>query len=211
MFYQPSAEAPHGGDHGLPHNPFKALISPRPIAWVASQDEAGHVNLAPFSYFNALGDAPPLLMISVTGPKAPEQPIKDTLSNILTTGEFVINLVSAAQAEAMNQSSAPYPAETDEFEAAGLEKAPSRFVRPPRVATSPAAFECRLIQHVLLPSWSEASRADLLIGEVVGVHIDDAVIRDGQVDVTLYQPLSRLGYLDYAKVERVFPMPRPKL
>ena len=206
MFYRPK-----DGDHGMRHNPFKALVSPRPIAWVSSQDGAGRVNLAPFSYFNALNEAPPLLAISVNGLKTPEEPEKDTLRNILETKEYVINLVPAALAEAMNQSSARYPADVDEFERAGLEKAPSVEIAPPRVAASPASFECRLWRAIELPSWTPEARGDLLIGEVVGVHIDEAVIRDGKVDVTLYQPLSRLGYMDYAKVDKVFQMPRPKI
>lgn len=206
MFYRPKDR-----DHGLPHDPFKALVSPRPIGWVSSQDAEGRVNLAPFSYFNAAGDTPPLLTLSFTGPKTPGELTKDTLRNIAETGEFVVNVVPGALAEAMNQSSAPYPDGVDEFEKAGLEKAASVEVAPPRVAASPAAFECRLLQAIELPCWRPDGRQDMVIGEVVGVHIDEAVIRDGLVDVTLYQPLARLGYMNYAKVESVFDMRRPSI
>ncbi|MEL6979443.1 MAG: flavin reductase family protein [Pseudomonadota bacterium] len=206
MFYRPK-----DGDHGMRHNPFKALVSPRPIAWVSSLDAQGRANLAPFSYFNALADAPPLVMISINGPKTPEQVEKDTLRNVTATGEFVVNLVGAAHAQAMNQSSAPYPHGADEFEEAGLEKAQSVEVAPPRVKGAPAALECRLVEAKPLPVWDPARRSDLLIGEVVGVHIDEASIRDGRVDVTLYQPLARLGYMDYAKVSEVFEMHRPRI
>ena len=206
MFYRPK-----DNDHGMRHNPFKALVSPRPIAWVSSLDAEGRVNLAPFSYFNALNEAPPLLAISVNGLKPTEPRTKDTLRNILETKEYAINLVSAALRDAMNVSSAQFDAGVDEFEKAGLEKAPCVEIAAPRVAASPASFECRLWRHIELPSWVPEARADLLIGEVVGVHIDEAVIREGRVDVTAYQPLSRLGYLDYAKIESVFQMKRPSV
>lgn len=204
MFYRPK-----DNDHGMRRNPWKALVSPRPIAWVASLDGEGRANLAPFSYFNALNEAPPLVAISVNGLKPTEPHTKDTLRNILETKEYSINLVSAALGEAMNTSSAQYEADVDEFEKAGLEKADCVEIAAPRVAASPASFECRLWKHVELPAWVPEARADLLIGEVVGVHIDDAVIREGRVDVTAYQPLARLGYLDYAKVDSVFQMKRP--
>lgn len=206
MFYRPKDQ-----DHGLPHNPFKALVSPRPIGWISSLDAEGRANLSPYSFFNAMSDAPPFLVIGSSGVKAPPENLKDSLSNILATREFVVNIAPAALAEQMNQSSAPYPAGVDEFEMAGLEKAPCHEIAAPRVAASPASFECRLHQAIELPCWNPASRQDLIIGEVVGVHIDDAVIRDGLVDVTLYQPLARLGYMDYAKVESVFQMQRPRL
>ena len=204
MFYRPK-----DNDHGMRRNPFKALVSPRPIAWVSSQDGRGRANLAPFSYFNALNEAPPLLAISVNGVKPTPPHEKDTLRNILETREYAINLVSAALADAMNVSSAQFDAGVDEFEKAGLEKADCVEIAAPRVAASPASFECRLFKHIELPSWVPEARADLLIGEVVGVHIDESVIREGKVDVTTYQPLSRLGYMDYAKVDSVFQIKRP--
>lgn len=208
MFYRP--EDRDHKDHGLSHNPFKALVSPRPIAWVSTVDAEGRVNLAPFSYFNAVNDAPPILMLAFNGPKSAERREKDTLANILGQGEFVVNLVSSALKDHMNVTAAIYPADVDEFERAGLEKAPSQIVAPPRVAASPAAFECRLLSRHELPVWSAQQSCDVVFGEVVGVHIDDGVVKDGKVDVAAYQPLARLGYMDYAAVEAVFPMPRPK-
>ncbi|MEM9726365.1 MAG: flavin reductase family protein [Pseudomonadota bacterium] len=205
MFYRP-----RDADHGLRHNPFKALVAPRPIGWVSSRDAEGRANLAPFSYFNAFGDAPPLLGLAFNGVKDADGARKDTLSNIEATGVFAVNLVSAALGDAMNATSGRYPAELDEFEHAGLEKAPCREIDVPRVAASPAAFECRLWRVISLPAWGPEHRADLAIGEVVGVHIDPAVIADGRVDVTRYRPLARLGYRDYAAIDAVFQLTRPE-
>lgn len=205
MFYRPEARPAV-----LKHDPFKALVSPRPIAWVSSMDGEGRVNLAPYSFFNAVGDRPPLLMIAPNGHKAEEPVGKDTLRNVLETEEFVVNVTPARLAEAMNVTAAPYGVGEDEFVAAGLEKAPCEIVRPPRIASAPAAFECRLIRHVALPASERTQRVDALFGEVVGVHIDDAVIDGDRVDVTRYRPLARLGYMNYATVDAVFDMPRPR-
>ena len=200
MFYRPGVEP-----HGLPHDPFKAIVTPRPIGWISTVDAEGRVNLAPYSFFNAIADRPPLVAYSSTGAKPGLTERKDTLANIRETGEFVVNVVSYALRDAMNASSAGLAPETDEFEAAGLEKAPSRVVAPPRVKAAPAALECRAWKIIDLPGeWNT-----LVIGEVVGVHIDDAMLRDGMLDVTLYQPLSRLGYRDYAAVAEVFALDRP--
>lgn len=200
MFYRPGLEP-----HGLPHNPFKALIAPRPIGWISTLDAEGRANLAPYSFFNAIADTPPMVMYSSTGPKPGSPERKDTAANIRATGEFVVNIVSYALRDAMNLSSGGYPAELDEFEQAGLAKAPCQVVRPPRVAAAPAALECRAWRIIDLPGEANV----LTIGEVVGVHIDNSVLRDGMVDVTLYQPLARLGYRDYAAVEQVFALRRP--
>lgn len=204
MFYRPVVEA-----HGLKHNPFKALVAPRPIAWVSTVDGAGRVNLAPFSFFNGVAEAPPILMFAAYGKKAQEPLDKDTLRNVLETREFVINLVTYDLREAMNITAAPFAAGEDEFERAGLTKAASREVAPPRVAESPVAFECRFLTRTELPSTDPGYTNGAVFGEVVGIHIDDAVIRDGMVDVTLYRPLARLGYMDYTAVSEVFSMPRP--
>lgn len=208
MFYRPE-ERPAV----LKFNPFKALVSPRPIAWVSSRDAHGRGNLAPFSYFNAVYDAPPMVMIAPNGGKPNDQggggPTSDTLSNILETGEFVISLVGFEQRDQMNATSSGYPIEVDEFDAVGVEAAPSEMVAPPRVAGSAAAFECKLLKVVELPSLDGAAAVKAVFGQVVGVHIRDDVIVDGQVDVTLYQPLARLGYRDYAAVRDVFQLNRP--
>lgn len=200
MFYRPGLDP-----HGLPHNPFKALVVPRPIGWISTLDTQGRANLAPYSFFNAIADTPPMVMYSSNGPKPGRDERKDTVANIRATGEFVVNIVPYALRDAMNLSSGGYPDDLDEFEHAGLEKAPCQVVRPPRVAAAPAALECRAWRIIELPGPANI----LTIGEVVGVHIDDSMLRDGQVDVTLYQPLARLGYRDYSAVERVFPLKRP--
>lgn len=201
MFYRPGQDP-----HGLAHNPFKALVAPRPIGWISSLDAEGRVNLAPYSFFNAIADTPPLVLFSSAGRKAGDGSAKDSAANIRATGEFVCNIVSYALRDAMNVTSGSHPAEADEFALAGLEPAPCRVVAPPRVAAAPAALECRLWKTVDLPGEANI----LVIGEVVGVHIDEAVIVEGKVDVTLYQPLSRLGYRDYAAVTSVFPLTRPR-
>lgn len=200
MFYRPGID-----DHGLPHNPFKAMVSPRPIGWISSQDAQGQVNLAPYSFFNALADAPPMVMFSNTGTK-PDQPFaKDSVANIRATGEFVTNIVGLGMRDAMNASSGPYAAGQDEFEIAGLKKAPSELVSPPRVAGAPGAFECKLWKIIELPGAANV----MVIGEVVGVHIDPTMLRDGIFDVLQYNPLARLGYHDYAAVTELFALNRP--
>lgn len=200
MFYRPGLDS-----HGLVHNPFKALVSPRPIGWISTLDTEGRANLAPYSFFNGVADSPPMVVYSNTGRKA-DGSGKDSLANIRETGEFVANIVPFALREAMNTTSGSYSPETDEFALAGVKPAPSAVVRPPRVAEAPASLECRLWQVIDLPGKAN----HLVIGEVVGVHIDDAVVVNGMVDVTLYQPVARLGYRDYAAVTEVFQMTRPE-
>lgn len=200
MFYRPGID-----DHGLPHNPFKAMVSPRPIGWISTLGADGKANLAPYSYFNALHDAPPMVMFSSSGGKEDRDDSKDSVSNIRETGEFVCNIVSYDLREAMNATSGGYAAGQDEFEVAGLEKAACEVVRPPRVAAAPAALECKVFKIVPLI----APHSVMVIGEVVGVHIDEAMLRDGIFDVLRYKPLSRLGYMDYAAVTETFPLKRP--
>lgn len=200
MFYRPGQDA-----HGLPHNPFKAMVSPRPIGWIGSISADGEVNLAPYSFFNALADAPPMVMFSNTGAK-PDQPFaKDSVANIRATGEFTASIVGLGMKDAMNASSGPYAAEQDEFEIAGLAKARSKLVAPPFVAGAPGAFECTLWKIIELPGENNV----MVIGEVIGIHVDEAMLRDGIFDVTRYQPLARLGYRDYAAVTEVFSLNRP--
>ncbi len=199
MFYRPGLDP-----HGLAHNPFKALVAPRPIGWISTLDAAGRPNLAPYSFFNAVADAPPLVMYASSGQK-PGGEGKDTVANIRATGAFVANVASYDLREAMNLSSAALPAGEDEFAHAGLTPAPCRVVAPPRVAEAPAALECRLWRAIDLPGAANV----MVIGEVVGVHIDDRFIVGGVVDVTRYRPLARLGYRDYAAIAEVFAMTRP--
>ena len=200
MFYRPGTR-----DHGLPHNPFKAIVAPRPIGWISSLDRDGTANLAPYSFFNAFADDPPVVAYGTSGPKIGSDERKDSIANIEATGEFVVNIVSAKLTDAMNVTSQHFPAGTDEFEKAGLQKAPCETVSAPRVAAAPAALECRLFKIIDLPGG--VSR--MVIGEVTGIHFDDAVIRDGRFDVTAFQTVARLGYRDYAKVEHVFEIGRP--
>lgn len=200
MFYRPGID-----EHGLPHNPFKAVVAPRPIGWISTVDDNGRPNLAPYSFFNAIADSPPMVMYSSTGRKIGLDEGKDSLANIRATGEFVANIVSFALKDRMNTSSGSYPAGEDEFARAGLTPLPCEVVRPPRVGEAPASLECRVWQIIELPG-----RANIMvIGEVVGVHINDAMIVEGKLDVTRYQPLARLGYRDYAAVTEVFSLKRP--
>jgi len=203
MFYEPK------DGHGLPHNPFKAIVSPRPIAWVSSLSTEGVANLAPYSFFNAVADAPPMLMIS-SSPQASNVD-KDTLENILNTGEFVVHIVPHAMRDAMNVTSGGYDHNDDEFIRAGLEKAPSHMVAPPRIANAPIAMECRHHVNVGFPGQNGVRGSHVIFGEVVGIHIADEALVDGMLDVTRYNPLARLGYMDYSTVREVFSLDRPKV
>jgi flavin reductase (DIM6/NTAB) family NADH-FMN oxidoreductase RutF len=193
-------------DHGLPHDPFKALVVPRPVGWIGTVDAQGAPNLAPYSFFNAVSDRPPMVMFSSGGRK-------DSLRNIEETGEFTCSLVGWPLREPMNLSSAPVARGVDEFELAGLGKAPSRLVKPPRVAEAPAALECRLWRLLpLAPTRPDAEPAyTMVIGLVVAVYIDDRFIRDGLVQSGEMRLLSRLGYMEYSTLtpESVFTMDRP--
>ena len=193
-------------DHGLPHDPFKALVVPRPIGWVSTIGKDGAANLAPYSFFNAVSDRPPMLMFSSGGHK-------DSLRNILDTGEFTCSIATWALREAMNLSSAAVAPGVDEFELAGLTKAASRFVKAPRVAESPAAFECRLWQTLPMPPHKPGAPPSytVVFGQVVGVYIDDAFIEDGIVQSGAMRALARLGYMDYSVLtpENTFTMNRP--
>ena len=203
MFYEPK------DGHGLPHNPFKAIVAPRPIAWVSSLDTDGNANLAPYSFFNAVADDPPMLMVSSSPQISNED--KDTLTNVMNTGEFVVHIVPHEMRDAMNASSGAYPHGDDEFLRAGLEKAPSRLVAPPRIAAAPVAMECRHHIDIGFPGKNGVRGAHVIFGEVVGIHIDDAMLVDGMLDVTRYNPLARLGYMDYSTVREVFSLERPKV
>lgn len=204
IFYEPDAR-----DRAvLPHDPFKALVAPRPIGWISTVNAAGRANLAPFSFFNAVASDPPMVMFCTGAGTAPDR-LKDSHRNAEATGEFVVNIVPYALKEKMSDTSASFPAEVDEFDAVGLAKLPSRLVRPPRVAGAPAHLECRTHQVVNLPSAPGAAPNAMTIGLVVGVHIDPSCLVNGLVDVRLYRPVARLGYFDYTAVDTVFPMDFP--
>ncbi len=204
MFYRPR------DGHGLPHDPFKAIVTPRPIGWISSLDAQGRANLAPYSFFNGCGDAPPLVMFAQTGRKSRGEGVKDTIANVRETGEFACNIVGEALKEAMNASSGTYPPEVDEFGLAGLTKAPGVAIAAPHVAEAPAVLECRAVRILDdLPSWRDHAFNIMVIGEVVGVHVRDACLRDGRLDVTTFNPVARLGYMDYTTVTDVWEMLRP--
>lgn len=199
MFYRPE------DGHGLPHNPLKAIVSPRPIAWISTQDNNGVANLAPYSFFNAVADTPPQVMFASTGTKPDQEISKDTVSNIRETGVFCINIVAETLRDAMNASTAALPKEADEFEAANLEAARCETIDCPRVLIAPASLECKLTQIVPL----EGAANFLVLGQVTGVHMRDEHMIDGRIDVTSYRPLARMGYQDYALVDEVFSLKRP--
>ncbi|TNC47886.1 flavin reductase family protein [Rubellimicrobium rubrum] len=200
MFYRPA------DGHGLRHNPFHAVVSPRPIAWISTRGLDGVDNLAPYSFFNAMASEPPQVVFGSSETKPDRDGTKDSLGNIRDTGVFCINIVEFAAREAMNASSAPHPREVDEFGAAGIAKASCETIPCVRVAGAPAALECRLTRIVRLAG--DANYA--VFGVVTGVHLRDDCLVDGRLDVTRYHPLSRLGYRDYAVVQEVFQMARPR-
>ncbi|MEL6999364.1 MAG: flavin reductase family protein [Pseudomonadota bacterium] len=205
MFYEPK------DGHGLPHDPFKAIVAPRPIGWVSTLDTDGRANLAPYSFFNGCGDRPPYVMFAQTGPKKPGGLlVKDTVTNCRETGEFACSLVSLALRDAMNASTEAFDAGVDEFEKAGLAKGAGRAIKAPHVADAPAVLECRTHQVVELPAWKEDWLNIVVIGEVVGVHVDEEHLKDGHLDVTSYNPIARMGYLDYTTVTERWEMPRPE-
>jgi flavin reductase (DIM6/NTAB) family NADH-FMN oxidoreductase RutF len=178
-------------------------VAPRPIGWISSLDAQGRPNLAPYSFFNLLSSDPPIVAFSSTGRK-------DSMTNAEAIGEFVVNLATRPLAERMNRTSAPVRAGIDEFRLAGLTPSPSRMVRPPRVAESPAALECSVTQVIdLVDTGGVSSGRWLVAGEVVGVHIDDRLLRDGFVDILAARTIARCGYRDYAEVTAIFPMPPP--
>lgn len=200
-FYEPAQ------GHGLPHDPFNAMVAPRPIGWISSRDAAGHLNLAPYSFFNAFNYRPPIVGFASIG-------YKDSVRNILETGEFGWNLATQPLAEAMNASCAHVAPDVNEFELAGLTPASSRVISVPRVAETPVSFECRLSQHLQLQG-ADGRKADtwMVFGEVVGVHIARELLRDGVYDTAAARPILRAGGpADYYTVEAAqrFQMYRPE-
>ncbi len=191
--------------HGLPHDPWKALAVPRPIGWIGTASAAGVANLAPYSFFNAVAEKPHYVVIGSAG-------AKDTLVNIQETGEFTCSLASYDLREHMNISSAPMPRGVDEFPIAGLTGVASNLIKSPRVKEAPAAFECKLWQTLDLPGAGKYRQSyTLIIGLVVGIHIDDRFIKDGRIDTGAMRPIARLGYMEYAVVtpETMFSIERP--
>jgi flavin reductase (DIM6/NTAB) family NADH-FMN oxidoreductase RutF len=200
LFYEPDSR----DKDILPHDPFKAFIAPRPIGWVSTLGPDGEVNLAPYSYFNAVGDRPPMLMFSSAGPK-------DSATFAGSGGEFVWNMPTYDLREEMNETSRTLPRGESEFARAGLEMADSRLVAPPRVAAAPVALEGRVVSVVPLKDVDGNPASNIVVfGQVVGVHLDERFIVDGRVDLTRLRPIARCGYKgDYAVVESLFEMFRP--
>ena len=199
MFYKPDE------GHNLPHNPFNAIVTPRPIGWISTRDVQGQNNLAPYSFFNAVAYVPPQVMFASTGAKLDQAGTKDSVANIQATGEFCVNIVEHAMIDAMNASSATLPHNVDEFAHAGLAHENCQTIDCQRVAGVPAAMECRVSK--ILPLKGDANFA--VFGEVTGIHLRDDCLVDGIFDITKFTPLGRLGYRDYTKVDNRFPLSRP--
>jgi flavin reductase (DIM6/NTAB) family NADH-FMN oxidoreductase RutF len=200
MFYRPA------DGHGLPHSPFNAIVTPRPIGWISTRGADGQNNLAPYSFFNAVAYVPPQVMFASTSNKPDRGDTKDSVANIRETGVFCVNVVEYAMRDVMNASSAMLPREVDEFETAGAKPVECTEIDCARVLGTPASLECRMTQIVAL----EGDHNFLVLGEVVGVHLRDDCIVDGRFDVTTYQPLSRMGYRDYTVVREIFDLKRPE-
>ncbi|HEY2890247.1 MAG TPA: flavin reductase family protein [Dongiaceae bacterium] len=203
MFYDTMTKS-----HGLRNDPFKALVVPRPIGWITTIDKQGRVNLAPFSFFNAIAEDPPMVLFAPGGRKA-DRPVKDSRANAEETGEFVCNLATWDLREAMNLTSDNLAVGEDEMRHAGLTPVPSKLVKSPRVKESPVHFECKLWKVVELPTHDREEPNCIVIGEVVGIHIDDTLIKDQRVDIVSAKPIARLGYSEYTVVDSKFSMRRP--
>jgi len=203
MFYEPRMN-----NHGLPHDPFKSCVTPRPIGWISTISVDGISNLAPYSQFQNLTFDPPYVMFAANQNTAGRR--KDSVVNAEQTGEFVYNMATFDLREAVNISAQEVPLEVDEFEMSGVTKTPSRLVKAYRVAESPVQFECRYHQTVRLPGNGKMGTTDVVIGEVLGIHIkDEFILPDGKLDILKIKPLARLGYYDYTIVESVFEMVIP--
>jgi flavin reductase (DIM6/NTAB) family NADH-FMN oxidoreductase RutF len=200
MFYDAAKN-----DHGLPYNPFKAIVAPRPIGWISSMSLKGEVNLAPYSFFNGLTDHPPTVMFASEGRK-------DSVVFAEESREFVCNFACYALREQMNTTSTTFPRGVNEMEKAGLAAAPSRMVKPPRVKDAPCALECKWLQTLRLPDLDgRVTDRYVVFGQVVGVYIDDAFIKDGKLDTAAMRPIARAGYSDYfvGTPETRFSLKRP--
>ncbi|KAB2107221.1 hypothetical protein AG0111_0g4427 [Alternaria gaisen] len=217
MFYQPGKE-----DHGLPYDPFKACVLPRPIGWISTLSPDGHANLAPYSQFNNLTFDPPYVMFSAN--QTPSNSQKDTVRNVEATGKFIWNLATYELREEVNRSAVQEEYGVDEFEKAGVEKEDSKLsgvvvigdsgegrkeMMIPMVMRSPVKFECEYYTTLRLPGNPPMGSADVVIGKVIGVHIDERVLTDGKIDVRKTEPIARCGYYEYAVVRDTFEMRIP--
>lgn len=191
MFYRPAE------GHGLPHNPFNAIVTPRPIGWISTRGPQGD-NLAPYSFFNAAAYTPPQVTFASTG-------LKDSVTNIRATGVFAVNIVEAAMLHPMSETSAELPPEVDEFAHASVARAECTTIPCPRVDGAPATLECELVDIITL----RGRHNYLILGEVKGIHLRDDCLKEGRFDVTTFHPLARMGYRDYTAVREVFTLKRP--
>jgi flavin reductase (DIM6/NTAB) family NADH-FMN oxidoreductase RutF len=199
MYYDPRKN-----DHGLPHNPFTALVVPRPIGWISTVSKSGIVNLAPYSFFNIVSAYPPFVMFA-------SNPRKHSQQNAEETGEFVANLATYELREEVNTSSAESEFDTSEADMVGLEMVASRAVKPPRVKRSPVALECKYFKTIeLFGSDGSRNPSQIVLGEVLGIHIDDSIIEKGHIKIERMRPIARLGYMDYCVVDEIFSMMRPE-
>lgn len=198
MFFEPR------NGHGLPHSPFNALITPRPIGWISTRGTDWSENLAPYSFFNEISCDPPQVMFASTASKADRERGKDSVGNIIDTGVFCVNVVGFEVRDAMNATSAPVPRDVDEFDLAGSEREDCTTIACSRVAAAPASMECKLVKMVDLPGEANI----VVFGEVTGIHLREEYLIDGIFDVTNFQPLARLDYRDYARVTEPFSLKR---
>ncbi|MEL7298921.1 MAG: flavin reductase family protein [Pseudomonadota bacterium] len=198
MFYRPE------DGHGLPHNPFNAVVTPRPIGWISTR-YGGQDNLAPYSFFNAVAYVPPQVMFASTSRKEDRGDTKDSVALLRKSGVFCVNVVEYAAREVMNASAGMLAASEDEFAVSGAEKAECETIDCPRVGTAPASLECRVTRIMRM----EGDNNYVVFGEVTGIHLRDDCVVDGRFDITRYAPLSRLGYRDYTRVTELFSLKRP--
>lgn len=202
MFYETNEN-----NHGLPFNPFKSCVIPRPIGWITTIDSQGQDNLAPYSYFNIVCDAPPMIMFSTTT-NHHDGGIKDTLKNVEETKEFVVNMATWNLREAVNISATDFDRGTSEILQANLLTLKSNKVKPHRIQGSPIHLECIHHQTITLPTIDNKHTNKVVIGKVIAIHIDDAIIVDGKIDVTKIQAIARLGYDEYCVVDKIFKLKR---
>ena len=205
MFYETKKK-----NHGLKYDPFKSCIIPRPIAWITTTSNNGEDNCAPYSFFNGVASDPPMVMFANNGPAIINEGPKDTFSNIKDNKEFVINISTYSNKDKMNETCFPLEPEKSELDLAKLETSSSKIVKPKSLKISPINMECMLYKIIDLPSKEKGEYNGIIIGEVLGINIDDNCIKDGMVDVKKIKPLARLGYMDYCYVDNIFKMNRPK-
>ena len=193
-------------NHNLPYNPFKACIVPRPIGWISTINSEGVVNIAPYSYFNAVADVPPMIMFASA---LTEEGSKDTIRNIELTEEFVVNVASFDSRHLLNSSSTSLPYGVSEAEVFNIQTIASNMVKPPRIKDSAISLECKFVKKIPLEADGVQASSEIVIGHVVGIHIQENILTLGKVDINKLRPIARLGYNEYALIEHIFTMQRP--